>query len=172
VAEKWAEECAGYEQRGTSDYVKATLVYERRFEVGWSPLAIAGAVADAGFRIAPATVKRRLAALTEARKTNARANSKAFLEAFSDAYMAENRKARGEHFRSVSVPANSLQNANRHVRDVVEYIQGDNLTPLDRQELPALARRIQAGIKVILDAVENNVPISGDWDAALAELEA
>jgi hypothetical protein len=70
----------------------------------------------------------------------------------------------------MSVPVQDLNLANDRLRRVIEYIQDGRLNPLDREGLSRVAPRIRVGIDVILAAVEDGAPISGDWDAALAEL--
>ncbi len=96
MTEKWAQECARYEQEGASEYLKAALQYEKQSEDGWSQADIADEVTGAGFPIHRSTVTRRLAALKVARLTRARVNSKAFLEAFAEAYADENAAGRGQ----------------------------------------------------------------------------
>lgn len=94
MSEKWAQDCAKYEEGGAAEYLKAALEYERRSQTK-SGQEIADAVTEAGFPIHKATVNRRLAALLVARATRLRANSKDFLAAFADAYAGENAKGRG-----------------------------------------------------------------------------
>lgn len=94
MTEKWATDCAGYEQGGAAEYLKATLEYERRSATK-TGAEIAEAVTAAGFPIHKATVNRRLAALLVARRTRARANSKEFLAAFAEAYADVNARGSG-----------------------------------------------------------------------------
>jgi hypothetical protein len=70
---------------------------------------------------------------------------------------------------AMGVPVQDLNLANDRIRRVIAYIQEGRLNPLDRQELAKVGPRIRVGIDVILAAVEDNAPISGDWDAALVE---
>lgn len=94
MTEKWAQDCAKYEEGGAAEYLKAALIYEK--QIGRSSFTdIAEAVTEAGFAVHRTTVSRRLNALVEARETGARAHSKAFLEAFAKAYAAENADGRG-----------------------------------------------------------------------------
>lgn len=95
MSQRWAEECAAYERGGAAEYLKAALEYERRRDAGWSGQTIADEVSGAGFQIHRATVNRRLAALSVARATRLRANSKGFLEAFAAAYEDVNAQGRG-----------------------------------------------------------------------------
>lgn len=69
------------------------------------------------------------------------------------------------------VPANSLQNAWHHAQDVVRYIQEGRLTPLDREEIVPLARRVKAAAEYIIEAAASEDAPVVDWDKALAELD-
>lgn len=97
MTEKWAQDCAKYEQGGASEYLKAALQYEKQVVTeGWSGDTIAAEVSGAGFYIHGRTVRRRLEALRIVRDDgHTRPNSKAFLEAFAEAYASLNTAARG-----------------------------------------------------------------------------